>query len=114
MTAFQNLNRMRQCQLSSARSLAQHLLASAKMDRASSVASMRLYSPGLPHNLLAPKALGAKPQLRVPYGDWFVGFREISSADALDWIEASVRPILIPMTRVGVLPFARVSSCLTC
>ena len=70
MTAFQNLNRMRQCQLSSAGPLAQHLLASAKMGQSSYC--LNETQPSLNPKSFGPKAMGVKPQLRVPYGDWFV------------------------------------------
>lgn len=49
--------------------------------------------------------------LRRLYGDWFTGFSETLSSDALALTAASVRPIVLAMRPVGVLPFASFASC---
>jgi hypothetical protein len=36
------------------------------------------------------------------YGDWLVGLSETPSLEACDWTAPGVRPILRPITRVGV------------
>lgn len=41
------------------------------------------------------------------YGDWFVGFSEMPSSDALERTASSLRPSLRPITRVGVFSRAR-------
>jgi hypothetical protein len=57
--------------------------------------------------------VGMAQGFRRLYGDWFVGLREMPSADALLCTAAGVRCIFKAMTRVGVFPLARVSSCWT-
>jgi hypothetical protein len=44
------------------------------------------------------------------YGAWLVGFSPIPCCDACVLTAAGVRPSFNPITRVGVLPFANVSS----
>lgn len=44
------------------------------------------------------------------YGAWLVGLRLMFFSDALVLIAAGVRPNFKPITRVGVLPFARLRS----
>jgi hypothetical protein len=52
--------------------------------------------------------------LRGLRGERFGGAREIPFSEALVLTAPGVRPSFRPITRVGVLPLARVRSCLTC
>lgn len=47
------------------------------------------------------------------YGDWFVGFSGMFSAEALVYTASGVRPSFRPMTRVGVFSLASFASCFT-